>query len=213
MVWLTWWPLVLGFSLSGLVQSGVAREGLRRELGRDTVSSLAKASFPWRDLLVVQLAMRRAPWLERSLPAARRGPTPLSSWSLPPTLSSNSASCSIFILGWRFLVAQLVGGVVMIVLLGLLTRVVFRSSRVDALRERVQREEAPSEHTPSGSWRTRLRDRETLVAGRSLHDGRSHDDSRRARSGVSRRGLLERARTRIVVAPPLRERTWYVDGA
>jgi hypothetical protein len=25
MLWLTWWPLVLGFTLSGFVQSGIAR--------------------------------------------------------------------------------------------------------------------------------------------------------------------------------------------
>jgi YHS domain-containing protein len=69
------------------------------------------------------------------------------------------------ILGWRFLVAQLVGGVIMIVLLGLFTRVIFRPARVDALQERVRAGEAPGHHHgKEGSPRARLRDRATLIA-------------------------------------------------
>jgi uncharacterized protein len=67
------------------------------------------------------------------------------------------------ILGWRFLVAQLVGGIIMIGLLGLFTRILFRPARVAQLRERVLAEE-PSASSDAGTWRTRLRRRETFVA-------------------------------------------------
>ena len=33
MLWITWWPLVFGFTLSGLVQSLLPRDALRAQLG------------------------------------------------------------------------------------------------------------------------------------------------------------------------------------
>src|ERR1700684_969491 len=45
MIWLTWWPLVLGFTLSGLVQSIIPRDALRAQLGSTTPASVAKASL------------------------------------------------------------------------------------------------------------------------------------------------------------------------
>ena len=45
MVWMTWWPLIFGFTVSGLVQSFLPRDGLRHQLGEDTPSSAAKASL------------------------------------------------------------------------------------------------------------------------------------------------------------------------
>src|ERR1700691_4571650 len=45
MIWMTWWPLVLGFSLSGLIESLLPRDALRAALGPTTASSVAKASL------------------------------------------------------------------------------------------------------------------------------------------------------------------------
>jgi uncharacterized membrane protein YraQ (UPF0718 family) len=162
MVWLTWWPLVLGFTLSGFVQSGISREGLRRELGRDTPASFAKASTLG---VISSSCSYAASAMARAL--FSRG----ASWTNSVVFMVASTNLVIelgvvlyLILGWRFLVAQLVGGVVMIALLGPLTRVMFRPSRVAALRERVRSEETAAHHEPPHSWRARLRDRETLVA-------------------------------------------------
>ncbi len=161
MVWLTWWPLVLGFTLSGFVQSAVARDGLRRELGTDTPGSFAKASLLG---VISSSCSYAASAMARALFA--RG----ASWTNSVVFMVASTNLVIelgvvlyLILGWRFLVAQLVGGVVMIALLGIFTRVMFRSARIDALRERVRGEEPPSHHEPPRSWRARMRDRETLV--------------------------------------------------
>jgi hypothetical protein len=162
MVWLTWWPLVLGFTLSGFVQSGIARDGLRRELGRDTPASFAKASLLG---VISSSCSYAASAMARALFA--RG----ASWTNSVVFMVASTNLVIelgvvlyLILGWRFLVAQLVGGVIMIALLGLFTRVMFRSSRVDALRARVERDDSPAHAEPARSWRSRLRDRQTLVA-------------------------------------------------
>ena len=43
MVWITWWPLVLGFTLSGLLQSFLPRDALRAQLGTTSAASVAKA--------------------------------------------------------------------------------------------------------------------------------------------------------------------------
>ena len=45
MVWMTFWPLVLGFSLSGAVQSLLPRDGLRARLGTTTARSVTRASL------------------------------------------------------------------------------------------------------------------------------------------------------------------------
>ncbi|HTB08306.1 MAG TPA: permease, partial [Acidimicrobiales bacterium] len=45
MVWMTFWPLVLGFTLAGVVQGMIPRAALRRRLGTDTPGSHATASL------------------------------------------------------------------------------------------------------------------------------------------------------------------------
>lgn len=162
MVWLTWWPLVLGFSLAGFVQSAITRDALRRGLGHDNASSLARASLLGAlssSCSYAASAMARALF--------SRG----ASWrnSIVFMVASTNLVIELgvvlyLILGWRFLIAQLVGGIIMIGLLGLFTRVLFRPARVAQLRERVVVEN-PSVHSDDTvTWRTRLRRRETFVA-------------------------------------------------
>ncbi len=161
MVWMTWWPLVLGFSLAGVVQSTAARDSLRRGLGRDNTSSLARASMLGA---LSSSCSYAASAMARALFA--RG----ASWTNSMVFMVASTNLVIelgivlyLILGWRFLIAQLAGGVVMIALLGLLTRVLFRPARVAHLRQRVIAED-PFVANDAGTWSARLRRRETLVA-------------------------------------------------
>jgi uncharacterized membrane protein YraQ (UPF0718 family) len=163
MVWLTWWPIVLGFTLSGFVQSGIARDKLRRELGHDSPGSFATASLLG---VISSSCSYAASGMARALFA--RG----ASWTNSVVFMVASTNLVIelgvvlyLILGWRFLIAQLVGGVIMIALLGLLTRVMFRPARVDAMRQHVSGDETPAHHHHSEAPQTaRLRDRATLVA-------------------------------------------------
>jgi hypothetical protein len=174
MVWLTWWPIVLGFTIAGFVQSVIPRDGLRRALGRDTFTPLAKASLLG---VISSSCSYAASAMSRALFA--RG----ASWRNSVVFMVASTNLVVelglvlyLILGWRFLVAQLVGGVLMIALIGLVARVIFRPSRTDALRTHVLEVESPASHgahdmhEPQASddsprsWRARLRDRETLVA-------------------------------------------------
>lgn len=162
MVWMTWWPIILGFSLAGLVQSAIARQTLQRELGQDNTSSLARSSLLGA---LSSSCSYAASAMARALFA--RG----SSWTNSVVFMVASTNLVIelgvvlyLILGWRFLLAQLVGGVVMIVLLGLFTRLLFRPARVAQLRQRVLSEDPSAPGDNADPWPTRLRRRETLVA-------------------------------------------------
>jgi len=59
MIWLTWWPLVLGFSLSGLVQSLIPRDALRAQLGETSPSFRCQGLSLGHAVLVVQLRRQR----------------------------------------------------------------------------------------------------------------------------------------------------------
>lgn len=159
MVWMTWWPLVLGFSLSGAVQSFLPRDGLRARLGSTNPASVARASLLGT---ISSSCSYAASAMSRALFA--RG----SSWT--NTLIFMVASTNLVIelgvvlyllLGWQFVVAQLAGGVVMILALSLLTRLFFSPAAQEALRERVLATAPPAPPGPVTQWRDRLRDRQS----------------------------------------------------
>ena len=161
MIWMTWWPLVLGFTLAGLVQSLVPRGGLRARLGRTTPTTVVAASALGVASSSCSYAASAA---SRALFA--RG----ASWSNSLIFMVASTNLVVelgvvlyLLLGWKFLLAQLVGGVVMVVLLALSTRVLFSAAREARLEARVLADAPPPTHG-EGTWRERLRDRENLSA-------------------------------------------------
>ena len=153
MVWMTWWPLVFGFTLSGLVQSFLPRDGLRRQLGATNATSLTKASLLG---VISSSCSYAASAMARALFA--RG----ASWTNSVIFMVASTNLVIelgvvlyLLLGWQFVVAQIVGGVVMIVALALLTHFFFSRSRQEALRQRVLEDSPPPSSSSSQSWRQR----------------------------------------------------------
>ncbi len=154
MVWMTFWPLVLGFSLSGAVQSLMPRDGLRASLGTTNARSLTRASLLG---VISSSCSYAASAMSRALFA--RG----ASWtnSLVFMIASTNLVIELglvlyFLLGWPFLLAQLVGGALMIAALGVVAGVAFNPRRVDALRERVAGD-VPAERRSFTSWRERVR--------------------------------------------------------
>jgi YHS domain-containing protein/uncharacterized membrane protein YraQ (UPF0718 family) len=161
MIWMTWWPLVLGFTLSGLIQSLLPRESLRASLGTSSPSSVAKATMLG---VISSSCSYAASAVSRALFA--RG----ASWSNSVIFMVASTNLVIelgvllyLLLGWRFLLAQLVGGFVMVVLLALTTRVMFSARRRERLRVRVLEDAPPEERPMTSTWRERL-DREHLTS-------------------------------------------------
>jgi len=141
MVWMTWWPLVLGFTLSGVVQSFLPRDGLRARLGRTTPATVAEASLLG---VISSSCSYAASAMARALFA--RG----ASW--PNALVFMVASTNLVIelgivlvalLGWQFMAAEFVGGPIMIVLLALTGGFVLRGTLVTQARRRLQSGWAP----------------------------------------------------------------------
>ena len=120
MLWMTFWPLVLGFTLSGIVQSFVRRGGLRQSLGRSSLRSAATASVLGvisSSCSYAASAMARALFI--------RGAS-FSNATIFMVASTNLVIelgiVLYLLLGWQFLAAQLLGGIIMIALLALVGR-------------------------------------------------------------------------------------------
>lgn len=157
MLWITWWPLVFGFTLSGLVQSLLPRDALRAQLGTTTAKSVAKASVLG---VISSSCSYAASAVARALFA--RG----ASWtnSLVFMIASTNLVVELgivlyLLLGWQFVVAQFVGGALMIALLSFTTHYVFSRRYQDQIRIRVEHDSPPS-RTSTQRWRERARDRE-----------------------------------------------------
>jgi uncharacterized membrane protein YraQ (UPF0718 family)/YHS domain-containing protein len=153
MVWITWWPLVLGFTLAGVVQGVLPRDALRQRLGSNSARSHATATLLGT---LSSSCSYAASAMSRAIFA--RG----SSWTNALIFMVASTNLVIelgvvllVLLGWPFVLAQLVGGVVMVVLLIAVTPLVFRRALTERLRAHVADDSASS--APSTSLTTRER--------------------------------------------------------
>jgi uncharacterized protein len=154
MVWMTWWPLVLGFTLAGIVQGTLPRDALRQRLGSNTARSHATATLLGT---LSSSCSYAASAMSRALFA--RG----SSWtnSLIFMVASTNLVIELgvvlfVLLGWPFVVAQLVGGIVMVILLIALTPLMFRRATVERLTARVASDSSSTTESTSLSRRERL---------------------------------------------------------
>jgi uncharacterized protein len=157
MLWITWWPLVFGLTISGAVQSLLPRDGLRNQFGRTNATSVAKASILG---VISSSCSYAASAMSRALFA--RG----ASWtnSLVFMVASTNLVIELgivlyLLLGWQFVVAQFVGGVVMIALLSFATHYVFSRRYETLLHERVLRDSPPVMTSGGQGWRERLHDK------------------------------------------------------
>lgn len=155
MLWATFWPLVLGFSLSGLVQSMVPRGGLRATLGTTNPASTARATLLG---IVSSSCSYAASAMSRALFARGASFTNSLVFMVASTnLVIELGLVLYFLLGWQFVVAEFAGGLLMVVGLAVVTRRYFSTTGEEQLRVRVQRD-VPDEHASSVPMRERLGD-------------------------------------------------------
>lgn len=157
MLWMTWWPIVFGFTLSGMVQSFLPRDGLRARLGTTTVGTSSRAALLG---IISSSCSYAASAMARALFA--RG----ASWSNALVFMVASTNLVIelgivlyLLLGWQFLVAQFVGGIIMVAAITTLTGFFFSKNSQAELRERVMRDTPPAGAHNELTWRQRLRAR------------------------------------------------------
>lgn len=115
MLWDTLWALVLGFALSGAVQAFVSRSSMRRRLGDHRAASVARATLYGT---VSSSCSYAASAMARSLVAG--GADYLAAMVFMTASTNLVVELGIVLgvlIGWQFVVAEYVGGIVMIVLL------------------------------------------------------------------------------------------------
>jgi uncharacterized protein len=115
MVWVTFWPLVLGFTLAGAVQAFVPRSQLSRHLGRTTGRSAVRASLLG---VISSSCSYAASALAHAL--VRRGASMTNATIFLVASTNLVIELGVVLwqlLGWQFVVAEFLGGTIMIVLL------------------------------------------------------------------------------------------------
>lgn len=118
MFWEVLWPLILGFALSGIVQALVSKGSIAKLLGKDNAKCYSLASLFGAASSSCSYA---AVALARSL--FRKGATFTSSmiFEIASTnLVIEMGLVLLVLLGWQFLAAEVVGGILMIVIIAII---------------------------------------------------------------------------------------------
>jgi uncharacterized membrane protein YraQ (UPF0718 family) len=137
MFWEVFWPLVLGFGLSAVVQALVSNRALARLLGDDSPRSLTLATLFG---IASSSCSYAAVALARSLFRKGASFTSAMAFELASTnLVIELGIILIVLLGWPFAAAEYVGGVLMVILIALIFRVTLTPRLVRMAREHAER--------------------------------------------------------------------------
>ena len=117
MLYHTFWALVFGFTLSGIVQAFVSRREMERTLGDDKAKTIAKASLFG---IISSSCSYAASALAHSIFKKGANFTASMVFMFASTNLVIELGVVLWILmGWQFALAELIGGVIMIILLKL----------------------------------------------------------------------------------------------
>jgi uncharacterized membrane protein YraQ (UPF0718 family)/YHS domain-containing protein len=153
----TFWALVLGFALSGVVQAFVSRAQMQTALGDHRPKTLARAGFLGA---VSSSCSYAASALAKSLFARGADFTASMIFMIASTNLVVELGIVIWLLlGWQFAAAEFIGGAIMIVLLGLVLPRVIPRQWTDNARVALTRDEGRDEVWDSPSWKQRVRTR------------------------------------------------------
>jgi uncharacterized membrane protein YraQ (UPF0718 family) len=157
MAWQVWWALVLGFTISAIVQAWVPRERIEklmsgsgpRPIAWSTGLGAASSSCSYAAIAIAKSLFQKGASAASAL-AFQFASTNLV-WELGLVLW--------VLIGWQFTLAEFVGGIVMIVLMTVLLRL-FVSPRLErqAREHAVKADTGHQHHAASSqlSWRERL---------------------------------------------------------
>jgi uncharacterized protein len=142
MTWQVTWSLILGFTLSAIVQAVIRRETVSRLLGDDRPRTVAIATGLGASSSSCSYA---AVALARSL--FRKGASFTSAMVFEIASTNLVIELGIILallLSWQFTLAEFVGGPIMIVLIAVVFRLFVRRELIDAAREQADRGRAGS---------------------------------------------------------------------
>src|SRR4051794_16707985 len=147
MAWEVGWALILGFALSGIVQAWVPRERIQRALGGSggrpmglaTALGAASSSCSYAAVAIAKSLFQRGASLQSAM-----------AFQFASTNLVFELGIAIWVLlGWRFTVAELVGGLVLIVCMWVLVRLLVRRRDEEEARAHAQEAQPGHEH-PAG---------------------------------------------------------------
>ena len=199
MLWATFWALVLGFTISGVLQVFVGKEQISRAFGQTNLKSVsfatglgaASSSCSYAAVAAARSAMQQGA-------------------ALIPALAFMFASTNLVIelgavlwvlMGWQFVLAEIFGALVLIILMWLLIRLFLPKTPEAQIRQRaanqtVENGRCHHEHLPSaGSGAAGEHEHELATASPS--EGGRKMDGRRARLCCGLVDALERNSRRL----------------
>jgi uncharacterized membrane protein YraQ (UPF0718 family)/YHS domain-containing protein len=164
MFWETLWALVLGFGLSGAVQAFVSRDEMDRVMGDHGPRSVVRAS-------ALGMASSSCSYAASAMAKSlfQKGADFLSTMVFmfaSTNLVVELGIVLVILLGWRFAVAEFIGGPIMIVLLVVAGGAFLSKRLIDAARDALQAGSANVEHLHGPQedpelqhlpWRSKLR--------------------------------------------------------
>jgi uncharacterized membrane protein YraQ (UPF0718 family)/YHS domain-containing protein len=138
MFWDTLWALILGFTLSGAVQAFVPRQALRAKLGNHRPAAVTRASAVGA---LSSSCSYAASAMAKSLFAKGADfVTSMIFMFASTNLVVELGIVLVVLIGWQFVAAEYVGGIIMIVLLALLGGVFLTGRLVTAARVKLDTE-------------------------------------------------------------------------
>jgi uncharacterized membrane protein YraQ (UPF0718 family) len=162
MTWEIFWALVLGFALSGVIQAVVSKGEMSRLLPDSSPGSILKASVLGAASSSCSYA---ATAISRSI--FRKGGDFIAAMAFQfasTNLVLELGIVMIVLLGWRFALAEFVGGPIMIIILVVILRQVMTRERIEEARRhaeegvagRMEGHAAMDMSVPGATWRERL---------------------------------------------------------
>ena len=164
MFWQTGWTLVLGFAVSGLLQAIVPADQMRRALGRAgpreiaiaTLAGAASSSCSYASAAIMRTLFKKGASFVASIAFL------FASTNLVLELGI----ILYLLLGWQFMLAEWIGGLVLIAVLSVLVKVTVPAALVEEARHHEEQgggHEHMSMTVEGSSWRERLTSRGTPV--------------------------------------------------
>lgn len=135
MLWETLWALVLGFTLSGAVQAFISKEKMQAKLGNHGPAATLRASAYG---MASSSCSYAASAMSKSLFVKGADFTSAMIFMIASTnLVVELGIVMLILLGWQFMVAEFVGGPIMITIIALAGGLVFSSALVARARQRL----------------------------------------------------------------------------
>src|SRR5712692_6157992 len=133
MFWEILWPLILGFTLSGIVQAVVSHRAMAKTLGDDSPRSIAFATLFG---IASSSCSYAAVALARSLFLKGASFTAAMVFELASTnLVIELGIILVVLMGWQFAAAEYIGGIVMVIILALVFRLTLTPQLVERARQ------------------------------------------------------------------------------